>query len=85
MTLLRAGDVELIIDLVVAGNLTSDCFYRGLFLSRRDRSTKSDFAVLGDDLHVPRIYGQLSINDLLSNIGGDADILFVFVLIKRRH
>lgn len=57
MNLLRARDVELIVDLVV----------------------------LGDDLRVPCIHGQLRITHLLSNIGGDADILFVFVLIERRH
>ncbi len=57
MNLLRACDVELIVD----------------------------FAVLGDDLRVPCIHGQLRITHLLSNIGGDADILFVFVLIERRH
>jgi hypothetical protein len=57
MNLLRACDVEMIVDLVV----------------------------LGVDLRVPCIHGQLRINHLLSNISGDADILFVFVLIGRRH
>jgi hypothetical protein len=44
-----------------------------------------NLAVLGDDLRVPCIHGQLRVNHLLSNISGDADVLFVFVLIGRRH